>query len=148
MKYTLLIILCCLASTSFAQSNPNDTIVTVKTSFKGRHCRGTHGLCNMDSNARTIDSNTSITYNHTSNTIVLHVNRSMLSQEEQFMILREDPQNNTPNTTLFYLMDDDFIIPNAITQQLQIESQNVTIPKGAYPLTISDDTITISFKLE
>ncbi|MFT5890807.1 MAG: hypothetical protein ACI9Y7_000905 [Dokdonia sp.] len=148
MKYVLLIILCYVSSYGFTQSNTNDTIVTAKTSFKGRHCRGTHGLCNMDNNARAIDSNTSITYDDINNTIVLQINRPMLSQEEEFLILRENLQNSNPNTQIYYLMEDDFIIPDMITQQLQIGSEGVTINRGTYPLIISDDTITISFKLE
>ena len=148
MKYTLLIIFCCLPYFSFAQSSTNDTIVTAKTSFKGRHCRGTHGLCNMDANVKEADLNTTITYDTINNTILLFINRPMLNEEEEFLVLRENQHDSAPSTELFYLMDDDFIIPNTIAQLLQIGREDVTIHKGLYPLTIFDDTITISFKLQ
>ena len=148
MKYILLIILCFLSSTGFTQSNNTDNSITAKTSFKGRHCRGTHGLCNMDTSVREADLNTRITYDNTNNTIIISINRTMLSEEELFLVLRGNQENSTSSTQLFYLMEDDFIIPNTITQQLQVGREDVTIHKGLFPLTIVDDTIIISFKLE
>lgn len=148
MKYILSIILCFLSSTGFTQSNNTDNSITAKTSFNGRHCRGTHGLCNFDDAARDIDSNSIISYDEENNTIVVQVERTKLSQSEQFLILREDPQNYTDDTQIYYLMEDDFIVPNSISQQLQIYREDVRISNGIYPLTITEDTITITFNLE
>ncbi|MEP0264945.1 hypothetical protein [Dokdonia sp.] len=148
MKYLLLLFLSFTSSLVFSQSETLDYSITAKTSFNGRHCRGTHGLCNFDDAARDIDSNSIITYNEENNLIVIQIERTKLSQDEQSLILREDPQNYTDNTPIYYLMEDDFIIPNGISQQLQIHRENVRILHGMYPLTITEDTITITFNLE
>lgn len=132
----------------FAQSGTNNNSITAKTSFNGRHCRGTHGLCSIDNTVRTIDTNSTITYDEVSNTIIAEINRSRISLHEHFQILQEDPQNYTGNTQVYYLVEDDFMIPNSISQQLQIHGQDIKIHSGMYPLIMTEDTITITFNLE
>ncbi len=148
MKYLLLLFLSFTSSIVFTQSETNDNSVTAKTSFKGRHCRGTHGLCNFDDTAKSIDTNSIISYDELGDSIILEIDRSKISPEEQLHILQGNPENYIPDTQIYYIMEDDFTVPNSITQQLQIYSQGIIIPSGIYPLTISDDTITITFNLE
>lgn len=148
MKYLLFFFLSFVPSLVFAQSGTVNNSIRSKTSFNGRHCRGTHGLCNFDNTVRTIDTNSTIAYDDTSNTIILEINRSRISINEHFQILRENPQNFTNGTQLYYLMEDDFIVPNSISQQLQMRREGVIINDGIYPLLITEDTITITFNLE
>lgn len=148
MKYLLLLFLSFMSSIVFTQSETNDNSITAKTSFTGRHCRGTHGLCNFDDTAKSIDSNSIISYDELGNSIIIEINRSRISPEEQLHILQANPQNYLPGTQMYYLMEDDFVVPTSISLQLQIYSEDIIIPSGVYPLTISDDTITITFNLE
>lgn len=148
MKQLLLLFLSFMPMLVFAQSGTTNTSITAKTSFNGRHCRGTHGLCSFDDTARTIDTNSTIIYDGARNTIIIEINRSRINLQEHFHILREDPQNYTGNTQVYYLMEDDFIIPNSISQQLQIYEPDVKINSGTYPLTMTENTITITFNLE
>ena len=148
MKQLLLLFLSFMPMLVFAQSGTTNTSITSKTSFNGRHCRGTHGLCSIDETARTIDTNSIVWYNQAENTIIIEINRSRINLQEHFHILREDPQNYTGNTQVDYLMEDDFIIPNSISQQLQIYEPDVKINSGTYPLTMTENTITITFNLE
>lgn len=147
MKYLLLLLLSFTSSIVFTQSETNDNSITAKTSFNGRHCRGTHGLCNFDDTAKDIDTNSIISYDELGNSIILEIDRSKISPEEQLHILQGNSQNYIPDTQIYYIMEDDFIIPDSISQQLQIYSENLIIPSGIYLLTISDDTITITFNL-
>lgn len=148
MKQLLLLFLSFMPILVFAQSGTTNTSITAKTSFNGRHCRGTHGLCSFDATARTIDTNCTISYNEIENTIIIEINRSKISLQEHVQILREDPQNYTSSTQVYYLMEDDFIIPNSISQQLQIHGQDVKINSGSFPLIMTEDTIIITFNLE
>ncbi|WP_299208066.1 hypothetical protein [uncultured Dokdonia sp.] len=148
MKYLLFFFLSFIPSLIFGQIETNNNSITAKTSFNGRHCRGTHGLCSFDDTARTIDTNSTITYNEVGNTIIIEVNRSRINSNEHFQILREDPQNYIENTQIYYLMEDDFMIPNSISQQLHIFRQDVKINSGMYPLIMTENTITITFNLE
>lgn len=139
--------LCFLSFYGYTQT-ANDSLVSVKTSFKGRHCRGTHGLCNFDNNKSEAESNSTIVYDSTNNDIILYIDRSKVSQEDQNHIVRGETNTNATNTQLYYLMEDDFIIPNTISSQLQLYEEDIILHKGLHPLSISEDFITITFKLE
>ena len=146
MKHVLLLFFCFLSFCGYSQI-ANDSIVSLKTSFKGRHCRGTHGLCSFDDTKSEAETNSKIVYDLINDRILLYIDRTKVTQQEQYHIVRGNIDSTATNTQSYYLMEDDFIIPSHICSQLRLNEKN-KIDKGLHPLSISEDLITITFKLE
>jgi len=143
MKNILYIVLFILPLTVFSQVGE----IRANTEFSGRHCRGTHGLCNIDPEAKVSETNTSLVYNQ-DNTITLTINRDKITIAQEIEILGQTIASITSYEGLYFEMEDDFIIESNLQSELSIQGSPPTIASGNYLIVVTENELIINFNLQ
>ncbi len=121
--------------------------VEVNSSFDGRHCYGTNGLCDLSVDTDKKEPNGTLIYNKNSQTLTLVIDRTMIASDEESKIINEIVDEEGGIKYVF-ITDHDFILNDDIKTSLGIVQKTYMILKGNYPIMIKKDTLTITFKLE
>lgn len=140
MKNILYILILFISSVTYSQVG-----ITTDTNFSGRHCRGTNGLCSTDENKSMSNSNTVIGYDD--DTVTFTIDRNRIGTTEEIQIIGRPIETSDIDTTLTFIMEDDFTLNTAVVTYLQIPSQMVVITEGNYPVYVSEEHLLITFKL-
>jgi hypothetical protein len=140
MKNILYILVLLISSVIYSQVG-----ITTDTNFSGRHCRGTNGLCSTDENKSVSSSNTVIGYDD--ETVTFTIDRNRIGTTEEIQIIGRPIETSDIDTTLTFIMEDDFTLNTTVVTYLQIPSQMVVITEGSYPVYVSEEHLLITFKL-
>lgn len=147
MKNIIRIALLCITTSAFSQQEKQQNIMTANTSWNGKRCNGSHGLCYINSTNNKAETNTKIIYNQ-DNTVTFIIDRSKITKEDEAKIISVNLNASFKPSQSIFIMEDDFELEMDDKSRLQIPLQLTKIPKGNYVLTITKDTFTIIFKLE
>lgn len=142
MKNTILILFLCSSFISFSQ----DTIV-INTSFNGRHCFGKQGLCDMTIPQKMgTDGNSKLYY--TKGALNLIIDRDKLSKTEDYKVLGKTVDRLMYTEQTVYPLKYDLEINRNVIKGLHLLDKEYVIKKGNYPLLVSKEAYTITFKIE
>lgn len=147
MKKIIVILIISITTFAFSQEQETANKIDVNANWSGRGCRGTNGLCNIEISSKTA-SNATLQYDP-DETLRLIIYRTKLSSEEESKIVRVKLEEDSKESTLIFIMDDDFELTSQTKTTLKIP-QNISsvITKGEYPVEITSDYIIISFKIK
>lgn len=133
-----------LTGTVCLSQNPS---IRVQTNFNGFHCDGKPGLCSITNRSNQADGNTVLIL-HNKKTLSLIVERVKLSQREFENVVPTTVKGYIDSSKTYYLhIPVPFQLENSIRASLESGNPTLIIPKGSYPMEISEDTITITFNL-
>lgn len=121
----------------------------VEGNFNGRNCISNRGLCDIDSTLTANRSNMKIfnTYKQSANTMVIELETSKLSTDDQVKFFGKEYSKMTPNETLTFVQDDDFTFDVDTLIYLGFDVNYKFLKKGTYPLVIVKDKILVTLTL-
>jgi len=98
----LFIIIINIPSLSFSQEQDAEK-ANVNVNWSGRGCRGTNGLCNIESTNKT-SANATLQYNE-EETLTLVIDRTKLTPEEESNLVSVKLNKNSKENDLIFIMD-------------------------------------------
>jgi hypothetical protein len=136
-----------LASISFSQINTGSE---TQGNFNGKLCDIGRGLCtisapNSYSNTTTMKNFT--TYKQSENTMVIELQATQLTIEDQKMIFGKEYSKMTPEETLTFVQSEDYIFDINTLIYLGFDINYKLLKKGSYPLTIVKDRVLVTLTL-
>ena len=147
MKNLLLMVLLCLCSIAYAQEQEQVPKILVKTSFDGRRCNGSHGLCTIGNPTTKSQSNTQLIFN-TNNTITFIIDKAKISNEEINKIIGDEQKLDSYKEAPTFYLNYAFVLEVEVKTQLEIPKGLTKISKGSYPILITEEAFIITFNLE
>jgi len=144
MKPLLFILILCIPLLIFSQEIVSEKTISINANFNGRHCRGDRGICAIDAKNNQ-EANATIEYSETNNTITISIIRTKINESETLQILG-NPIGEENNFQ--FIMDDDYIFQPSLLNLLKINSAELKILKGSYPIEITNDTFILKINLE
>lgn len=143
MKYKYLIAAGVLPLLSYAQTEAKQLEVDIR----GRSCLGGLGLCTAapETNKTTMKKFNVIKYDK--NTMLLQIEPSKLTVEEQLLFFGKEYAKISPNETLEFIQDEDFIFDENTLLYLGFDTKYSLLKKGHYPLEITKDKVTVTLSL-
>ncbi|MDX1462287.1 MAG: hypothetical protein R3359_04455 [Marinirhabdus sp.] len=125
-----------------AQLSSQNEQLNVTSNFNGFHCDGKPGLCTIDPAQRSMDSNSTLTFN-SNVSVTLCINRNKLSDLEFFNLFSfERPLLDTKKSYHFDVPAD-LQLSNPMPTTPANES--IRIHKGNYPIEITDQYFILTF---
>jgi hypothetical protein len=146
MKKIIHIAMLCLTTIAFSQEKTVTQTIFVNTSWEGKRCNGSNGLCYINSTNKS-RANTQVTYNK-DNTITLIIDRSKITKEEEFKIVGQYLTTTSKVNELTFIMEEDLTLEAETKSGLKTAKYLTKIAKGNYPVVITKDTFTITLRLE
>lgn len=119
--------------------------------FRGKGCNGGSGFCNEPRD--TIINNKSTTmknyiaYRKDYNVVMFELDPKTLNREDQQRFFGKEYAKITPNETLEFVQDDDYIFDINMMIYLDLDLGWRMMKKGNYPLKIVDDKVQITITL-
>lgn len=143
IKIMMSIVLLLLSEAFFAQTQSNVS----KVDIRGVGCHGGSGLCSAMSNFNKENANSIYVVKESSNTIVLVIDASQLTIEEQNNCFGNEVAKMISNNALLFNQDGDFAFDEKTLVYLGFEPKYTTIKKGSYPCEINKDKIQVKMTL-
>ena len=151
MKNIIYIALLCLTSIAFSQNQKSaiEASINAKITFgrNGADCSG-RGTCSFNTNTNKASANAQIISNRDSNIITLIIDRTKITNQEEIKIIGQPLSSDSIKKEFAFIMEDDFTLEAETKLQLKAPIQLTKIAKGTYPISITKETFTITFKLE
>ncbi|WP_442787427.1 hypothetical protein [Flavobacterium suncheonense] len=144
MKYKYLVAATVLPLLSYAQTEARQ----LELDIRGRSCLGGLGLCTAsppETNKTTMKNFNVIKYDK--NTMLLQIEPSKLSVEEQLLFFGKEYAKIGPGETLEFIQDEDFIFEENTLLYLGFDIRYPLLKKGHYPLEITKDKVTVTLTL-
>ena len=132
-----------LPALSFAQTETKQLEVDIRS----RNCLGGLDLCTTapETNKTTMKNFNVIKYDK--NTMLLQIEPSKLTVEEQLLFFGKEYAKISPNETLEFIQDEDFIFDENTLLYLGFDTKYSLLKKGHYPLEITKDKVTVTLSL-
>jgi hypothetical protein len=150
MKKIIHIALLCLTTIVFSQEEKLDTKATTfaKLTFGryGADCSG-RGTCSFNTQATKAQANTKLIYNK-NESLTLIIDRTKITLEDEIKIVGKQLTKNSKVNDFLFVMEDDFILDTTQQSNLKLPNDLSYIPKGNYPIQITNDTYIITIKLK
>jgi len=146
MKKILSVIILLIPILVLGQFEETSQSIKAETDWSGMHCRGTHGLCKLNTTSKTL-ANTSIVYNSKDKSLIFTIDKNKLSKFQETQILGNKYETRNQSEASIFLMENDFVLNNMICSELNIPSGLTTIKSVSYPLSVVKDSFIIIFKL-
>ncbi|QRM89080.1 hypothetical protein FG167_07475 [Lacinutrix sp. WUR7] len=146
MKKIIHIAMLCLTTIAFSQEKTVRQTIFVNTSWEGKRCNGSNGLCYISSTNKA-QANTQITYNK-ENTITLIIDRTKITKEEEYKIVGQHLTATSKVNELTFIMEEDLTLEAETKTGLKTANHLTKIAKGNYPVVITKETFTITLRLE
>lgn len=130
---------------SIAQSE-----LKINAEIRGRSCSGGLGLCSVSTTSEIQKNNQeykTTAFKLDETTVVLEFHKTLLSEEEQKILLNTTLSKITASPTIDFVQEEDVTIDPQSLLLLGIEPKYNTIKKGKYPLLVTNETIKITLKL-
>ncbi|HSD15059.1 MAG TPA: hypothetical protein VLB74_10460 [Flavobacterium sp.] len=121
---------------------------TLELDIRGRSCIGGLGICSQLSSEtnKTTMKNFNVT-KQSSNSLLIQIEISKLSAEEQKIFFGKEYAKITPNETLEFIQDEDFKFDMNTLLYLEMDAKYSILKKGKYPVQISKDTVKVTLTL-
>lgn len=136
-----------IAAISFSQiNNGKESIGT----FNGKLCDIGRGLC-TSSNPKLITTSETMknytTYKQSENTMVIELEATKLSKEEQIKFFGKTYSEFSVKEALTFVQDEDFVFDTDTLIYLDFDPVYQYLKKGIYPISIIKDKILVSLTL-
>lgn len=144
MKNKYLLATFMLPLLSFAQTEAKQLEVDIR----GRSCSGGLGLCTVtpsQTNKTSMKNFNVIKQSET--TMLLQIEPSKLSIEEQTLFFGKEYSKIAPNEVLEFIQDEDFLFEENTLLYLGFNTKYPWLKKGKYPLEITKDKVTVTLTL-
>jgi hypothetical protein len=136
-----------IVNTSYSQVNSGKGSVG---EFNGKLCDIGRGLCTISAPSSMTNSNTMknfTTYKQSENTMVIELEATTLSIEDQKLIFGTEYSKMTSNDTLTFIQNEDYIFDADTLIYLGFDMNYKYLKKGSYPLTIVKDKVMVTLTL-
>ena len=118
--------------------------------FNGKLCDIGRGLCTISTPTSIANSNTMknfTTYKQSENTMVIELEATKLSSEDQNLIFGKEYSKMNSNETLTFVQNEDYIFDIDTLIYLGFDVNYKFLKKGNYPLSIIKDKILVTLTL-
>lgn len=135
------------ATVSFSQVNTGKESVGT---FNGKLCDIGRGLCTITNPTSITNSSTMknfTTYKQSENTMVIELEATKLSTDDQKLIFGKEYSKMSPNETLTFLQNEDYVFDMDTLIYLGFDVNYKFLKKGSYPLTIVKDKVMVTLTL-
>ena len=135
------------ATVSFSQVNTGKESVGT---FNGKLCDIGRGLCTITTPTSITNSSTMknfTTYKQSENTMVIELEATKLSTDDQKLIFGKEYSKMSPNETLTFLQTEDYVFDMDTLIYLGFDVNYKFLKKGNYPLTIVKDKVMVTLTL-
>lgn len=122
---------------------------TLQIDIRGRDCMGGSGLCSVTT-PDSLKRSTMKTYNIikvTSKSMIIEVESSKLSVDDQKLLFGKELSKIAPNEELVFVQDQDYIFDIDTMIYLEMDIGFRMIKRGSYPLHIVKDKVQVSIDL-
>lgn len=143
MKYKYLLAAGVLPLLSYAQTEAKQLEVDIR----GRSCLGGLGLCSVSPETNKTTMKNFNVVKHDKNTMLLQIEPSKLSVEEQLLFFGKEYAKIGPDETLEFIQDEDFVFDVNTLLYLGFDTKYQLLKKGHYPLEITKDKVTVTLTL-
>lgn len=139
-----------LAYVSFSQINPG---YETEGEFNGKLCDIGRGLCTfgapstLKSTANSTTMKNFITYKQSENTMIIELEATKLSIDDQKTIFGKEYSKMTSNETLSFVQSEDYVFDMDTLIYLGFDVNFKFLKKGSYPLTIVKDKVLVTLTL-
>jgi len=122
---------------------------TLEGNFSGRNCISSRGLCAIDTTVTTNKAHMKFfnSYKQSANTMVIELETSKLTIEEQVLFFGKEYSRISANETLTFVQDEDFVFDVDTLIYLGFDVNYRFLKKGSYPLVIVKDKILVTLTL-
>lgn len=145
IKVTITITMFLASLVTFSQTASK----TLQADFRGKLCQGGLGFCG--SVPDTLNKNTSMknfnVIKTSSKSMILELETSKLSIEDQKLFFGKEYSKIAPNETLVFIQDQDYIFDIDTMIYLELDMGYRMIKRGSYPLEIIKDKVQVSITL-
>lgn len=144
MKKNYLWVTVLLPVLSFAQTEAK----VLELDIRGRSCIGGLGICSEPSSEtnKTTMKNFNVA-KQSFNSLLIQIEISKLTAEEQKLFFGKEYAKITPNETLEFIQDEDFKFEINTLLYLEMDTRYSILKKGKYPVQISKDTVKVALTL-
>lgn len=144
MKYWNLLAAALLPMFSIAQTEAK----ILELDIRGRSCIGGLGICSELSSEtnKTSMKNFNVT-KQSSNSLLIQIEISKLSPEEQKLFFGKEYAKIAPDETLEFIQDEDFKFEMNTLLYLEMDTRYSILKKGKYPVQISKETVKVTLTL-
>ncbi|KGO96242.1 hypothetical protein [Flavobacterium enshiense] len=144
MKKNYLWVTVLLPVLSFAQTEAK----VIELDIRGRSCVGGLGICSAMSSEtnKTSMKNFNVT-KQSFNSLLIQIEISKLTAEEQKLFFGKEYAKITPNETLEFIQDEDFKFDMNALLYLEMDPRYPILRKGKYPVQISKDSVKVTLTL-
>lgn len=125
------------------------TSKALQIDIRGRDCSGGSGLCSVTP-PDSLKKSTMKTYNIikvTSKSMIIEVESSKLSIDDQKYLFGKELSKITPNEELVFVQDQDYIFDIDTMIYLEMDIGFRMIKRGSYPLHIVEDKVQVAIDL-
>lgn len=136
-----------LASLSFSQVN---TGKESQGTLSGRACGLGRGVCDItppNSITKSANMKNFTTYKQSENTMVIELDATTLSVDDQKMIFGKEYSKMTSNETLTFEQEEDYVFDIDTLIYLGFDVNFKYLKKGTYPLSIVKDKVLVTLTL-
>lgn len=141
ISVTMFLISLCASAQNLGKSTQGD--------FNGQRCNGSVGICYVTppttNTSQTMKNYT--TYKQSENTMIIELDTTTLSAEDQIKFFGKEYSKITSNETLNFVQEADYVFSIEALLYLGFDLSYKNLKKGTYPLSIIKDKIQISLTL-
>jgi hypothetical protein len=122
----------------------------IQAEFNGRLCDIGRGLCTLTPPNTTLKSTTMknyTTYKQSENTMIIELETTTLSTEDQIKFFGKEYSKITSNEKLTFVQDADHVFSVEALLYLGFDLSYKNLKKGTYPLSIIKDKVLITLTL-
>lgn len=120
----------------------------IELDIRGRSCIGGLGICSELSSEtnKTTMKNFNVA-KQSFNSLLIQIEISKLSAEEQKLFFGKEYAKITPNEALEFIQDEDFKFDMNTLLYLEMDTKYSILKKGKYPVQFSKDTVKVTLTL-
>jgi len=130
-------------------ASAQETSKPLQIDIRGRDCMGGSGIC-YSITSETVNKSTMKTYNIikvTSKSMIIEVESSKLSLDDQKLLFGKELSRIAPNEELVFVQDQDYIFDIDTMIYLDMDTGFRMIKRGSYPLQIIKDKVQVTIEL-
>ena len=141
ISVTMFLISLCASAQNFGKTTQGD--------FNGQRCNGAVGICYVTPPTTNTPSTMKnyTTYKQSENTMIIELETTTLSIEDQIKFFGREYSKITSNETLTFVQEADYVFSIEALLYLGFDLSYKNLKKGTYPLSIIKDKIQISLTL-
>lgn len=138
----------CISSIALSQEQKQTHImtsdVTVNFGRLGSDCTG-RGICSFEETTNKEEANARLIYNEDESLTII-INRTNISKEDEMKILGIALDNNSKTSDITFVMEEPITLNKETNLESKLVTENVELPRGAFPIVITEEDFTITFK--